>query len=87
MVLLFYSHSMELNRVPYKQFIEAYGVIPPSQFASAGTSIDISMKTEDREILVLKVLQTIQAALVEQKQTAKQVFIDKDGILYPEEFM
>ena len=34
MKLLFYSHSFELNKVPYAQFIDAYGA--PAEGSEAG---------------------------------------------------
>ena len=82
MLLLFYSSSFELNSVPYKQFINAYGNFKaasesgdesPREGESAASSMD-SEEEKARAEYVRECLKIISKALVEQKLRPSEVF-------------
>jgi Ca2+-binding EF-hand superfamily protein len=62
MLLLFYSHSFDLNRVPYKQFIKAYSTLEVSQHESTEVE-ESSIDEEERAAVVRDCLTKISEAI------------------------
>ena len=91
MLLLFYSSSFELNSVPYKQFINAYGNFKATSESGASSpsadadSADGSMDSEEEKVraeYVRECLKIISRAIGEQKIKPSDVFKAKDNKLY-----
>ena len=95
MKLLFYSHSFELNKVPYAQFIDAYGA--PAEGSEAGEEsyedegdefADIDdLGEEERAAIVRECLKVIAKALKQSGKTCKKAFKAKGAMLYSDEFI
>ena len=91
MLLLFYSSSFELNSVPYKQFINAYGNFKATSESGASSpsadadSADGSMDSEEEKVraeYVRECLKIISRAIGEQKIKPSDVFKAKENKLY-----
>jgi hypothetical protein len=83
---LFYSHSLELGRVPYKQFLEAYGNIDPKDLDEEYSyDEEDDLSEEERAAIVRECLKVIAEALQDKKPST--VFEVKNGCLYPQEFL
>ncbi|OMJ80903.1 hypothetical protein SteCoe_18763 [Stentor coeruleus] len=79
MTLLFYSHDMKINQVPYKHFIKAYGD-PEGQD-------DDEVTDEEKAKVVRHYLKIISQILIQNKKGVMDVFeCDESGIISPEEF-
>ena len=86
MLLLFYSHEFDLNRVPYAQFIDAYSKMQgdETEDESYHSSEDqSSIDEEERAIIVRDCLATIADKL--RGRPAVQFFDHENGRLYPKE--
>jgi hypothetical protein len=77
MTLLFYSHEYEIDKVPYKNFLKAYGESPESE-----VFID-----EEKLQVIKSCLSQIAQSLIRQKLTVREVFKYKDSVIYPEDFV
>jgi hypothetical protein len=76
MMLLFYSHNMHLNEVPYFHFIKAYG---------EGADDDVT--DEDKAKIVRHYLGVIAEILVNNKKGVFDVFeCDDSGLMTPDDF-
>ena len=63
--LLFYSNSFDVEKIPYKQFIEAYGVQDVNDFEEEGEEYieEDDLDEEERASVVRKCLKIIANAL------------------------
>lgn len=99
MKLLFYSHSFELNKVPYAQFIDAYGA-PADEGSEHGEEdyeeegeegdefADIDdLGEEERAAIVRECLKVIASALKQSGKSCKKAFKAKGAMLYSDEFI
>ena len=76
MMLLFYSHNMRLNEVPYFHFIKAYG-----------ENADDDVTDEEKAKIVRHYLGVIAEILVNNKKGVFDVFeCDEQGLLTPDDF-
>jgi hypothetical protein len=76
LLVLFYSHNMELNSVPYKQFLQAY------------SNGEESPKEDYKTILIQKYLELISNKLISSQQTTRSVFLhDESGFIVGEDFV
>lgn len=77
LLVLFYSHNMELNSVPYKQFIQAY------------SGSQDSIAPEDAKTgLVQKYLDQISSKMIELRKSARETFpYDENGFIVAEDFI
>ncbi|CAG9333196.1 unnamed protein product [Blepharisma stoltei] len=86
MTLLFYSHNYELNSVPYRHFIKAYGSVAEEN--EEGSEGDEDMSDEERAKIVRHYLGQISKALNKVKKTVKEVFeCDKKGLISPDQLL
>lgn len=77
LLVLFYSHNMELGLVPYKQFLQAY-----SNTDEGATNGDYKM------VLIQKYLEQIASKVTESKLRIKEVFWhDENGFMVAEDFI
>ena len=77
LLVLFYSHNMELNSVPYKQFLQAYS-----------NSDDNPSPDDIKTALVQKYLDLISAKLIALQKTPRAVFLhDENGFIVAEDFI
>ena len=75
LIVLFYSHNMELNSVPYKQFIQAY-------------SNQEEVQEDPKTIMVQKYLDLISSKMLENKKSVREVFtFDQNGLIVAEDFI
>ena len=75
LIVLFYSHNMELDSVPYKQFIQAY-------------SSQEEVQEDPKTIMVQKYLDLISSKLLENKKSVREVFaFDKNRLIVAEDFI
>jgi hypothetical protein len=63
MFLLFYSHSFDLNRVPYKQFIKAYSTLEVSEYESSDGEASATLNEEEQARIVRSCLGKIVDAI------------------------
>jgi Ca2+-binding EF-hand superfamily protein len=83
MQLLFYSHNMELDQVPYKQFIQAYSKMPEADSEEEEASID----EEARAAVVRDKLDVISGALVKHKLSVASAFKSTQGLVHPDQLV
>lgn len=82
MLLLFYSHNNELNSVPYKHFLNAYGSENPSENSVEEYSEEAQAK------IVRHYLGLIAQSLNKVKKSVKTVFIaDNKNRITPDQFV
>lgn len=74
--LLFYSHEYEIEKVPYRNFLKAYGESPEED-----EYID-----EEKLQLIKSCLIQIAQALLNKKLTVREVFKSSGDLIYPESF-
>ena len=75
LVVLFYSHNMELNSVPYRQFIQAY---TPQDDTNEDTKTG----------LVQKYMEKIANELLASGKTVREIFpFDKTGLVMADDFI
>ena len=75
LIVLFYSHNMELNSVPYKQFVQAY-------------SNTEEVQADPKTSTVQKYLDLIAEKLLFNKKSVREVFMfDNNGLIVAEEFI
>ena len=75
--VLFYSHNMELNVVPYKQFLQAYS-----------NTEEVPSPEDFKTVLVQKYLDMISSKLISTHNTPKSVFkYDENGFILAEDFI
>jgi hypothetical protein len=75
LVVLFYSHNMELNAVPYKQFLQAYSNSEDSQ-------------EDPKTLMVQKHLDQIANKLIQSKKSVREIFnFDEGGLIVAEDFI
>lgn len=78
MQLLFYSHSMQVDEVPYLNFIKAY---------TEQGGEDAEMIDEEKAKVARQYLSVMAQILIEHKKTVFDVFeCDENGIILPNEF-
>lgn len=76
MLVLFYSNSLELNKVPYKQFIQAY--LPSEE----------KVAEEQKEDLIFKYLENIAQYILRFGKKTREVFkYDQNGHILAEDFI
>jgi hypothetical protein len=87
MMLLFYSHKYELNSVPYKHFIKAYGN-PQDEYNPEESGFEDSQDEEERAKVVRHYLGIIAQSLNANKMYVRDVFsADNKGLIYPDKFI
>lgn len=87
MMLLFYSHKYELNSVPYKHFIKAYGN-PQDEYNPEESGYEDSQDEEERAKVVRHYLGIIAQSLNANKKYVRDVFsVDNKGLIYPDKFI
>ena len=79
MTLLFYSNDYEIEKVPYKNFIKAYG---KPQASTPEIEID-----EEKINAMKNCLNQIAQILIKRKLTVKEVFKYDQLFIYPESFI
>ncbi|CAG9327191.1 unnamed protein product [Blepharisma stoltei] len=85
MSLLFYSHNYELDSVPYRHFLKAYGS-PMDGEEEYEEDEDIS--DEERAKVVRHYLGVMAQIMIKLKKTVKEVFkFDKNGLISPDNFI
>ena len=83
MKLLFYSHNFELDSVPYRHFIKAYGT-PPEELEDEEEEMD----DEERAKVVRHYLDVIAQVLKKSNIPVREMFKhDSSGLIYPEDFV
>ena len=77
LLVLFYSHNMELRTVPYKQFLQAY------------SNVEETPVVEDfKTVLVHKYLEQISAKLISMRMSAREMFsCDENEFMLAEDFI
>lgn len=74
LIVLFYSNNLELNSVPYKQFIQAY--------SAQDDAID-----DPKTSLVQKYLEKIAVQLINMNKSAREIFtFDRNGLILTDDF-
>lgn len=77
LLVLFYSHSLDLNSVPYKQFLQAYT-----------THEEAISHEEQRDIIFQKYLSEISQGLLAKEKSVRDVFqYDTNGNVLAEDFI
>jgi Ca2+-binding EF-hand superfamily protein len=83
MQLLFYSHNMELDQVPYKQFIQAYSKMSDPDSSEEEASLD----EEARAAIVRDKLDVISQALIKLKVSVASAFKHTQGLVHPHQLV
>ena len=96
-LLLFYSHDMKLNQVPYRHFIEAYSESASAQEAGPEDeeeegedeeAAENSALEEEKAKVVRHYLSVMAKVLIQNKRSAPEVFeCDENGLISAEEFV
>lgn len=90
MSLLFYSHNYELDSVPYRHFLKAYGsaLEEPNEYEEEEYEEGDEINDEERAKIVRYYLDIFGKSLNKAKKTVKEVFeCNKQGLISPEQFV